>query len=182
MKYIIVGLGNPSEAYAFTRHNIGFEILDSIGLSFESKRYAWRAKMKYRGRTLLFFKPTTYMNRSGEAVRYWLAKEKVGIEHLLVVSDDISLPFGVLRMREKGSDGGHNGLKSIEACIGSRFYARLRFGIGREGGKDASDYVLSVFDAAQRSALPPLIARAKEMIQSYCIIGVSATMNAYSSR
>ena len=134
MKYLIVGLGNIGAEYADTRHNAGFDVLDALAgasnISFAAARYGAVAELKYKGRTLVLLKPSTYMNLSGKAVRYWMDAEKIAPENLLVISDDIALPFGTLRMRTKGSSGGHNGLKNISELLGREDYARIRFGIG----------------------------------------------------
>ena len=136
MKYLIAGLGNIGSEYAETRHNIGFKVLDALAAAsnavFRTERYGDVAEMRFKGRTFLLLKPSTYMNNSGNAVRYWLRKEKVEPAELLVVLDDLALPLGTIRMRAKGNDGGHNGLKSIDACIGTNAYPRLRCGIGRD--------------------------------------------------
>ena len=141
MKYLIIGLGNPGAEYENTRHNIGFKVLDALvsasNTSFTTDRYADVAEIKFRGRNLVLIKPNTFMNLSGKAVNYWMQNTKIDIENMLVITDDISLPFGVLRMRKKGSDGGHNGLKDINSVIGDNNYARLRFGVGNDFPREA---------------------------------------------
>ncbi len=141
MKYLIAGLGNIGSEYAETRHNIGFKVLDALAAAsnavFRTERYGDVAEMRFKGRTFLLLKPSTYMNNSGNAVRYWLRKEKVEPAELLVVLDDLALPLGTIRMRAKGNDGGHNGLKSIDACIGTNAYPRLRCGIGHDFRSEA---------------------------------------------
>ena len=134
VKYLIVGLGNPGDEYAHTRHNIGFDVLDQLAGSqpWELSRHGWVTEIKHKGRTLLLLKPNTYMNLSGKALVYWMQQEKIKIENVLVVVDDLSLPLAKLRMRNKGSDGGHNGLKSIQASLNSDEYSRLKFGIGND--------------------------------------------------
>lgn len=134
VKYLIVGLGNPGDEYAHTRHNIGFDVLDQLAGSqpWELSRHGWITEIKHKGRTLLLLKPNTYMNLSGKALVYWMQQEKIKIENVLVVVDDLSLPLAKLRMRNKGSDGGHNGLKSIQASLNSDEYSRLKFGIGND--------------------------------------------------
>ena len=147
MKYLIVGLGNIGAEYQGTRHNIGFTILDALAeasnIVFKTARYGAVAEMRVKNQQLVLLKPSTYMNLSGEAVRYWLIKESIDLDHLLVIVDDIALPFGQIRLRPKGADGGHNGLKSINECLGSQEWARLRFGIGNDFPPGAQvDYVL----------------------------------------
>ncbi len=187
MKYLIAGLGNIGDEYAHTRHNIGFEILDALvkasNISFEDKRYAFKAELKFKGRILILIKPTTYMNLSGSAVRYWLQKEKISIENLLVLVDDIALPFGTLRLRSKGSDGGHNGLKSINEILGHQNYARLRFGIDNQFHKGHQvDYVLSPWDKNEISLLPSRIETACEIIKGFATLGLERTMTAYNNK
>ena len=150
MKYLIVGLGNIGAEYADTRHNAGFDVLDALAgasnISFAAARYGAVAELKYKGRTLVLLKPSTYMNLSGKAVRYWMDAEKIAPENLLVISDDIALPFGTLRMRTKGSSGGHNGLKNISELLGREDYARIRFGIGGNFARGQQiDYVLGTW-------------------------------------
>ena len=171
MKYLIIGLGNPGAEYENTRHNIGFKVLDKLvsasNTSFTTDRYADVAELKFKGRKLVLIKPNTFMNLSGKAVNYWMQQSKIEATNILVVTDDISLPFGVLRMRKKGSDGGHNGLKDINSVIGNNNYARLRFGIGNDftRGKQA-DYVLSNFTDEDNESIEERIDLAIMMIQS----------------
>jgi len=158
MKYLIVGLGNPGAEYQFTRHNIGFEILDALSgasnITFTPDRYGDVASLKHKGRTLILLKPSTFMNLSGKAVRYWLTKEKIPLENMLVITDDLALPFGTIRMRAKGSDGGHNGLKSIQELIETTKYARLRFGIGDTFNKGSQvNYVLGKWGEEESKTL-----------------------------
>lgn len=161
MKYLIVGLGNIGAEYADTRHNAGFDVLDALAgasnISFAAARYGAVAELKYKGRTLVLLKPSTYMNLSGKAVRYWMDAEKIAPENLLVISDDIALPFGTLRMRTKGSSGGHNGLKNISELLGREDYARIRFGIGGKSFVSMDDtiahYVRSVREFAEAGGL-----------------------------
>lgn len=185
MKYLIAGLGNIGPEYELTRHNIGFLVLDRLAdehkLTFELTRHAEKTELKYKGRQLHFIKPTTYMNLSGKAVAYWLQELGIPKENLLVVVDDLALPFGTLRMRTKGSSAGHNGLKNLEQLLGGQDYARLRFGIGDEFHKGQQiDYVLSNFSKKEFEALPPLMDKASEMIFSFCTMGAARTMSLYN--
>ncbi len=186
MKYLIVGLGNPGAEYQFTRHNIGFEILDALSgasnITFSPDRYGDVATLKHKGRTLILLKPSTYMNLSGKAVRYWLTKEKIDIENLLVITDDLALPFGTLRLRGKGSDGGHNGLKSIQELIQTTKYARLRFGIGSEFNKGSQvNYVLGKWDETESKGLAERIERSSKAILAFSTIGIARTMNEFNN-
>ena len=187
MKYLVAGLGNIGNEYAHTRHNIGFDVLDALAgasnISFKDKRYGFVAEMKHRARTYVLLKPSTFMNLSGNAVRYWLRKEKLPLENLLVVVDDIALPFGTLRLRAKGGDAGHNGLNHIQTILGTTRYARLRFGIGNDfySGQQV-DYVLSEWTKEQEKALPERIEMAGEIIKSFGIIGLERTMNMYNNK
>lgn len=186
MKYLIVGLGNIGPEYQDTRHNIGFSVLDAFAKAsnavFEDKRYGAVCEVKVKGRTLVLLKPNTYMNLSGKAVSYWMQKEKVALEDLLVVVDDLALPFGALRLRAQGSDGGHNGLKNINALLGSTAYARLRFGIGNDFRKgEQIDYVLGSWDGKEREELPALLERGGEIIVSFVLQGVARTMNMFNT-
>ena len=187
MKYLITGLGNPGKEYENTRHNIGFKILDALAdasnIVFSDERLGWMAEYKYKGRTFILLKPSTFMNLSGKAVNYWLQKENVPIENLLVVADDLALPLGSLRLRAKGSDAGHNGLKSIAEVLGSQGYARLRIGIGdnfRQGKQ--VDYVLGEWDKQEKLELPALIDTSIEIIKSFGTIGVQQTMTFFNKR
>ena len=185
MKYLIVGLGNVGDEYRHTRHNIGFDILDALAgasnVSFNDKRYGNVAAAAYRGRKLVLVKPSTYVNLSGKAVNYWLQKESIPIENLLVVVDDIALPFGTFRLRANGSDGGHNGLANINTLLGTQQYARLRFGIGDEFPTGAQvDYVLGEWTAEEKSQLKPKLDTAVEIIRSFVTAGVQETMNRYN--
>jgi PTH1 family peptidyl-tRNA hydrolase len=187
MKYLVAGLGNIGKEYANTRHNIGFDILDALAgasnISFKDKRYGFVAEMKHRARTYILLKPSTYMNLSGNAVRYWLRKEKLAVENLLVVVDDIALPFGTLRLRAKGGDAGHNGLNHIQTILGTTQYARLRFGIGNDfySGQQV-DYVLSGYSEEQEKMLPERIEMAGEIIKSFGVLGLERTMNMYNNK
>jgi PTH1 family peptidyl-tRNA hydrolase len=185
MKYLIVGLGNIGPEYADTRHNIGFMVLNELakqeGAKFHSMRLAYYTEVSFKARTLCLIKPTTYMNLSGKAVSHWMNELKVPIENVLIVVDDIALPFGTLRLKPKGSAAGHNGLKDIEARLGHNDYARLRFGVGDNFPKGRQvDYVLSGFDEDELPALPELIDRAIEMVKSFATIGTELTMTRYN--
>ncbi|MDR3180993.1 MAG: aminoacyl-tRNA hydrolase [Prevotellaceae bacterium] len=185
MNYLIVGLGNIGEEYADTRHNIGFMVLDAWAKAsnavFTPQRYAARADIKFKGRTFILIKPSTYMNLSGKAVNYWMQAERIPVENVLVIVDDLALPFGKLRLRPDGSDGGHNGLKHINETLGHQNYARLRMGIGNDFLKGQQiDYVLGVFDESERNALPELLTRAADAIKSFSTIGLERTMNMFN--
>lgn len=187
MKYLVVGLGNIGSEYEETRHNIGFKVLDAFaeasGLVFETKRYGDVAVVKFKGRQLILLKPSTFMNLSGKAVNYYLQQEKVPLSNLLVVTDDLALPFGKLRMRAKGSDGGHNGLKNINQILGRNDYARIRFGIGAEFSRGQQvNYVLDHWADEERLHLQPRIDAAVDMIKGFATIGVSRTMSAYNNK
>lgn len=186
MKYLIAGLGNIGAEYELTRHNIGFLTLDQLAdehkASFSLDRHAEKADFKFKGRSLHLIKPTTYMNLSGKAIAYWLQELKIPRENLLVILDDIAIPFGSLRMRTKGSSAGHNGLKNIEEILGGQDYARLRFGIGNEYGKGQQvDYVLSNFSQDEFKKLPGIIKKANEMALSFCTIGPERTMSLFNN-
>ena len=186
-KFLIVGLGNIGEEYANTRHNIGFMVLDAIAqennLKFATDRLASVAQYKFKGKTLILVKPSTYMNLSGKAVNYWLQAEKISKENLLVITDDIALPLGLLRMKGKGSDGGHNGLKSIQETLNSSEYVRLRFGVGSEFSKGKQvDHVLGKWSSEEQKILEPRIKLATEMTQGFSTIGLQRTMTAYNNK
>lgn len=186
MKYLIVGLGNPGGEYEETRHNIGFKVVEQIARGregvFKTERLGDVCQVKHRGRTLVLLKPNTYMNLSGKAVRYWLDAEKIPIERLLVVTDDLALPFGTLRLRGKGSDGGHNGLKDIQAVLGTTNYARLRFGIGAEFSKGRQvDYVLGEWSAEEKSGMKERMERCEGLAWSFATAGLGRTMNEYNN-
>lgn len=186
MKYLIAGLGNIGTEYELTRHNIGFLIMDRMAdnkkVSFTTQRYADKAELKFKGRQIHMIKPNTYMNLSGKAISYWLQELKIPKENLLVVVDDIALPFGTLRMRSKGSAAGHNGLTNIEELTGGQNYPRLRFGVGNNFNRGGQvDFVLSNFDQEEFKALPSLMDKAEEMILSFCTIGTDRTMSLHNS-
>ena len=187
MKYLIVGLGNIGAEYAGTRHNIGFKVLDALAEAsnavFTTARYGDVAEVKYKGRTLLLIKPSTYMNLSGKAVRYWMDAEKIAPENLLVISDDIALPFGTLRMRTKGSSGGHNGLKNISELLGREDYARIRFGIGGNFARGQQiDYVLGTWTDEERKLLPERLKVFGDAVLSFAAIGAERTMNLFNKK
>ena len=185
MKYLVAGLGNIGEEYNNTRHNIGFIILDAwariSNVEFTDRRYGAVASVKYRGRTFVLLKPSTFVNRSGHAVKYWLKKEKIPEENLIVLVDDLSIPFGSMRLRAKGGDGGHNGLAHINMILGHGNYARLRFGIGNDfmtGGQ--VNYVLGKLDDEEEKILNNRLDLAIEMIKSFGAIGIELTMTKYN--
>ncbi|MDO6438516.1 aminoacyl-tRNA hydrolase [Cyclobacterium sp. 1_MG-2023] len=185
MKYLVVGLGNIGPEYELTRHNIGFLVLDRLAdqknLSWESNRLAFTSLLKHKGRQLHLIKPTTYMNLSGKAVNYWMKTLKIPKENVLVVVDDLALPFGKLRLKPKGSSAGHNGLKNIEELTGGQNYARLRFGIGDDFPKGRQiDYVLGRWSQEEIDTLPIYMDKAIEMITAFSTIGLEKTMNQYN--
>ena len=187
MKYLIIGLGNPGAEYQNTRHNIGFKVLDAFAsisnTSFITDRYADVAELKFKGRKLVLIKPNTFMNLSGRSVNYWMQQSKIEATNILVVTDDISLLFGVLRMRKKGSDGGHNGLKDINSVIGNNNYARLRFGVGNDFSRGKQvDYVLSNFTDLENKSIEERIDLAIMMIQGFITIGVDKTMSEFNGK
>lgn len=186
MKYLIVGLGNIGAEYADTRHNIGFLVVDQLAkeaeASWETDTLGSLCRIKHKGRTLVLLKPSTYMNRSGKAVNYWLQKEKIPQENLLVVLDDLNLEFGKQRLRGKGSDGGHNGLKDIDQTISSN-YARLRLGIGNDFRKGQQvNFVLGEWSEEENETLPELIKYAADTCKSFAAVGLSYTMNAFNKK
>ena len=184
-KYLIVGLGNPGYEYAGTRHNTGFMILDAFAkasnIVFEDRRYGFVAETSLKGRKVILLKPTTFMNLSGNAVRYWMNKENIALERLLVIVDDLSLPLGALRLKGKGSNGGHNGLGNIQSVIGTQQYARLRVGIGNDFPKGMQvEWVLGKYDEEDMHTLSPSIDTAVEIIKSFVLAGLDITMNQYN--
>ena len=185
MKYLIVGLGNIGAEYARTRHNIGFEVVDSLAnqfnCSFSQDRHAFLTEFKHKGRTFHLIKPTTYMNLSGKAVRYWTTQLKISLDNTLVITDDIALPFGKIRIRKKGSHGGHNGLKDIIDCMGTDTFPRLRFGVDDDfyTGQQVA-YVLSPWTSKEMETLPIDIDKAAEAVLSFGTIGIERTMNQYN--
>lgn len=184
MKYLIAGLGNAGDDYTGTRHNIGFDVVDALvseATLFTLDRHAYLSTIKFKGRTLFLIKPTTYMNLSGKAVKYWLDKEKIPLENMLIITDDLALPFGKIRIKKNGSDGGHNGLKSIIETLGTAEFIRMRFGIGSNFAKGyQSDYVLGKWSAEEKKLLPEKIQVAAEAVKSFATAGIERTMNAYN--
>lgn len=186
-KFLIVGLGNIGEEYAETRHNIGFKIADKLVSEAEGKfspgRYADVAEIKHKGKILVVIKPTTYMNLSGKAVNYWLQSEKIKVEHMMVLVDDLALPFGKIRIGPKGGDGGHNGLKSIQETIDSTQYPRLRFGISNEFNKGAQvNYVLGTWNEEELKTLQERIHIAAEALRAFTFMGLERCMNQYNTK
>lgn len=182
MKYLIAGLGNPGSEYAHTRHNIGFDVVNAFvqkhGGSFRTDRLAYVADVKWKGKTFVCICPTTYMNLSGKAVKYWLEKEKISTERMLIIVDDLALPLNKLRLRPAGSDAGHNGLKSIEDVLQTRDYAKLRFGIGSDYPKGMqSDFVLGKWKKEEEPLVAKKIGKAVETIENFAAQGIAAAMN-----
>lgn len=187
MKYLIVGLGNIGDEYAGTRHNIGFKVLDALAkasnISFSEGRHAYRAELKSRGRTFILIKPTTYMNSSGKAVAYWMQQEKIPLDHLLIICDDLALPFGKIRIRERGSDGGHNGLKSIAESISTTDFARLKFGIGNDFSRGHQiDFVLGKWTDEENAALDARIDICCQAVLQLPFVGVQGIMNQFNNK
>ena len=185
MKYLITGLGNIGTEYWGTRHNIGFRIVNALaeetGAGFTDRRYGAVALTRVKNAELILLKPNTYMNLSGNAVRYWLQKEGIAVENLLIVVDDIALPFGTLRLKPQGSHAGHNGLHHIQDILGTTNYARLRFGIGNDFSRgEQIDFVLSPFTSDELEKMPELIKQAIEMVKSFCLSGSDFTMNKFN--
>lgn len=186
MKYLVTGLGNVGDEYHNTRHNIGFTILDTLakasGIVFSDKRYGFVTEYKYKSRTFILLKPNTYVNLSGKAVNYWMQKESVSPENLLILLDDLSLPFGTIRLRARGGDGGHNGLTSIIENLGHPDFARLRFGIGGDFPYGLQvNYVLGQWNDEETAALPGKIKVCTEIIQSFGTLGIERTMNLFNN-
>lgn len=188
MKHLIVGLGNPGREYEHTRHNTGFMIVDHLALkeqapAWEDHRYGFTTRLRIKNQELILLKPTTYMNLSGNAVRYWMNKENIALENLLVVADDLSLPLGQIRIKPKGSDAGHNGLGNIASVLCTQEYARLRFGIGNDFPKGTQvDYVLGRFSPEDDELLKERLDIAAEAIRSLCLSGIARTMNQYNKK
>ena len=187
MNFLIVGLGNIGSEYAQTRHNIGFRVLDALAkasnLVFEDKRYGAVTTLKVKNQTLTLLKPSTYMNLSGNAVRYWMNEKKIPLENILVVVDDLSLPFGQLRMRPGGSEAGHNGLKHISSVLGTQQYARLRFGIGNDFPRGGQvDFVLGEFTDEDLKTMDERLELAGEMVKSFALSGIQFTMNHFNKK
>ncbi|MBO0323838.1 aminoacyl-tRNA hydrolase [Muricauda sp. CAU 1633] len=184
-KFLVVGLGNIGAEYEETRHNIGFKVLDFLAeeesLTFESAKLGAVATFKYKGRSILCLKPSTYMNLSGKAVNYWMEKESIALDNVLIITDDINLPFGTIRLKTKGSDGGHNGLKDIQNTLQTSQYPRFRFGVGAEFSKGRQvDYVLGQWNVEEAAALPERLKKSTELIRSFVFAGVKNTMNQFN--
>jgi peptidyl-tRNA hydrolase, PTH1 family len=187
MKYLIVGLGNPGSKYENTRHNVGFKVVESFAKEregeFSTEKLAEVSKVKFKGRTIVIIKPTTFMNLSGKAVNYWMQQEKIPLDNVLVITDDIALPFGKLRMKGKGSDGGHNGMKDIQATLNTSAYARLRFGVGSEFNPGSQiNYVLGEWHPQEEAAMGERISVAKEFIKGFTSIGLNRTMSNWNNK
>lgn len=194
-KFLIAGLGNIGEEYSFTRHNIGFEVADALALElnkvegssaaklFHTERLASVYEGRFKGKTLMMIKPTTYMNLSGKAVNYWMQAEKIPVSNILVVTDDLALPFGTLRLKKKGSDGGHNGLSDIIETLGTNEFARLRFGIGSDFPKGKQvDYVLQRWSKQEEALLSERIEKAVQIVKSFVSIGIDRTMSDFNNK
>ena len=186
-KYLIVGLGNIGEKYKNTRHNIGFNILDNIAKNenviFETKKLGDLSRFRYKGRTFILLKPNTFMNLSGKAVKYWQTIEKIPLENVLIVTDDLNLPFGSIRLKIKGSAGGHNGLTNIIELLQTQNFARLRFGVGSEYRKgNQIDYVLGEWNADEKDQLPERIEKSTKAITSFAMAGISNTMSEFNGK
>ncbi len=185
-KFLIIGLGNIGSEYAETRHNIGFKVLDALsekeGFSFETARLGDVATFKIKGRSIMCLKPSTYMNLSGKALKYWMEKEKIAKENILVITDDINLSFGTFRLKTKGSDGGHNGLKDVQLVLQTNQYNRFRFGVGADFGKGRQvDYVLGEWNDEEKEKLPERLQRSVALIRSFVLAGVKNTMNEFNN-
>ena len=185
MNHLIVGLGNIGAEYANTRHNIGFDVVDQIaadaGATWEDRRYGFVTTVRVKNQTLILLKPSTYMNLSGNAVRYWMNEKKIPLENVLIVVDDLALPFGTLRMKASGSEAGHNGLRHITQILGTQAYARLRFGIGNDFPRGGQvDFVLGKFEGDDLVKIPEALKRAAEAVKSYALIGIERTMNYFN--
>lgn len=186
-KYLIVGLGNVGDEYDMTRHNTGFMVLDAFAkasnIVFDDRRYGFVAETSVKGRKLILLKPSTFMNLSGNAVRYWMNKENIDIERLLVIVDDLSLPLGTLRLKPSGSNGGHNGLGNIQSVLGTDRYSRLRVGIGNDFPRGMQiEWVLGRYDEEELKVLEPKIETACDIIKSFVLTGVDFTMNAFNKK
>ena len=186
-KFLVVGLGNIGPKYHNTRHNIGFRILDALAseedLTFETQKLGDLTTFKLKGRTIILLKPNTYMNLSGKAVRYWMEKEKIPMENLLVITDDINISFGTIRLKAKGSSGGHNGLKDIEAQLNTSAYNRFRFGVGAEFSKGRQvDYVLGEWNEEEEKDMQQRLKKSTELIRSFVTAGLSITMNTFNGK
>ena len=186
-KYLIVGLGNPGAEYHETRHNCGWMVADKLvadlGAKFEDKRYGFVGRCRVKNAELVLLKPSTYMNLSGNAVRYWLQQEKIPVENMLVLVDDLNLPFGTIRIRKQGSNGGHNGLGNIQSVLGTENYARVRFGIGNEFTRGAQiNFVLGEWTDEEKKQIDERLKVTSENIPSFCLAGIDRTMNQYNNK
>ena len=187
MKYLIIGLGNPGADYEETRHNVGYRVVDTIaeayGGKFSSERHGSVSTVRFKGRTLILLKPSTFMNLSGKAIRYWMEAEKIPADRILVITDDINLPFESIRLRAKGSDGGHNGLNSIQTILGTNVYPRLRVGIGADFGIGRQvEYVLGQWTKEEVLALQEVLVKSQKAVESFCSVGLERTMNSVNTR
>ena len=184
-KFLIVGLGNIGIDYALTRHNLGFDVLNFIAkrkeLKFSELRYGAVIKFNFKGRVFIFLKPSTYVNKSGDAVKYWMAKEKINLQNLLVICDDLNIPFGSIRIKTKGSDGGHNGLKDLESKLGTSNYGRLRFGIKNETKQNTTQFVLDKWNQNELDVLENYFIKTEKAIFSYTLLGPSNAMNNFNT-
>ena len=185
MKFLIVGLGNPGAEYENTRHNIGFRVVDTIaeahGGTFSTERHGMVSTVRFKGRTLVLLKPNTFMNLSGKAVRYWMEAEKISVDRILVITDDLNLDYEKLRLRAKGSDGGHSGLKDVQSVLGTNLYSRLRIGIGSDFSKGGqSDFVLGEWTEDEGLALQEVLTKSSKAVESVVTIGLSRTMNSFN--
>jgi len=186
-KFLIVGLGNIGEQYSNTRHNVGFAVLNHFALkenlTFETQKLGDRALYKFKGRTFILLKPSTFMNLSGKAIKYWLEKEKIPLENLLIITDDLNLPFGSIRLKNKGSDGGHNGLKDVQDKLNTTKYNRFRFGISDSFGQGRqTDYVLGKWSNDELKLLPERLDKSIQLINSFGLAGMNNTMNAFNGK
>lgn len=187
MKYLIIGLGNPGADYEETRHNVGFRVVDTIAEAhegkFSSERHGSVSTVRFKGRTLILLKPSTFMNLSGKALRYWMEAEKIPAERILVIADDINIPFESIRLRAKGSDGGHNGLNSIQTILGTNVYPRLRVGIGSDFGIGRQvEYVLGQWTKEELLALQEVLVKSQKAVESFCTVGLERTMNSVNTQ
>ncbi len=184
-KFLIIGIGNIGIDYAFTRHNLGFDVLNYIAkkkeIKFTELRYGAIGKLKYKGRIFIFLKPSTYVNRSGDAIKYWMTKEKISLSNLLVICDDLNIPFGKIRIKTKGSSGGHNGLKDLETKLGTNNYGRLRFGIYNGVEKNTTQFVLDKWNQKEVDVLETYFKKIEEAVFSYTLHGPSVAMNNFNN-
>ncbi len=186
-KFLVVGLGNIGPDYEETRHNIGFKVLDHLSeeeqFTFESAKLGAVGSFKHKGKSVLCLKPSTYMNLSGKAVKYWMEKENIALDNVLIITDDINLPFGTLRVKTKGSDGGHNGLKDVQNTLQTSQYNRFRFGVGADFGKGRQvDYVLGTWNDEEQKALPERLKKSADIIRSFVFAGIKNTMNQFNGK